>query len=279
MNISSLVDLKFKELANKSEISFKIQINDMPLSSYLYIKKDSNKLFVVLNGALEKNRKTNLTYQRYSWHPLFDGSVLYIADPTLFKYTSLSLAWYMGDKYTPLHGYLAEFALAVAKNLDIDIHHLVFYGSSGGGFTALQLASYVANGSVAVSINPQTNIMKYVDTNRDPFLAQCFSVSLNDHEELSRNHRFNAIENIKINNTKVLFIQNKTDVFHVTNHFEPLIADLNIKDWTKTFTVDKNNASRVQVLWYEHESGHGAEPKDFVPQIMSAVDYMINEVK
>lgn len=278
MNIQNYVNSKFKESIEKNEISFKYQINDMPLSSYLYIKKGSDKLFIVLNGALERGRTTNLTYQRYSWHPLFDGSVLYIADPTLFKYTSLSLAWYMGDKYTPLHEYLKNFVLSVAKNLGVKTSHIIFYGSSGGGFSAIQLASYVASDAIAVSINPQTNIMKYVDTNRDPFLAQCFSVSLNDYSELMNNHRFNAIENIKLNNTKVLLIQNETDTFHVKHHFEPLISELNIQNWNKNFSIDEENMSRVQVLWYTHESGHGAEQKDSVPEIMKAVDYMINKV-
>lgn len=279
MNITSYVNSQFELNGQKSEISFKYQINDFPLSSYLYRKQDGRKLFVVLNGALERARKTNLTYQRYSWHPLFDGHVLYIADPTLFKYTSLSLAWYMGDKFTPLHGYLVDFVLSIAKNLNIERDHIVFYGSSGGGFTAMQLASYVSYGAVAVSINPQTSIMKYVDTNRDPFLAQCFSVSLNDYEDLARNHRFNAIENIKLNKTKVLLVQNETDVFHVKHHFEPLVNELDIKNWEKTFAVDVNNKSRVQILWYSHESGHGAEQKDSVPEIMNAIDYMIDVVK
>ncbi|WP_432785369.1 hypothetical protein AAEX37_02215 [Oligella sp. MSHR50489EDL] len=280
MNVVNYVYSQFKVGGEKSELSFKYQINDFPLSAYLYRKQKSKKLFVILNGALEKKRETSLVYHRYSWHPLFDGDVLYIADPTLFKYTDLFLAWYMGDKYTPLYEYLVDFVLSVASNLNIQRNQIVFYGSSGGGFTAIQLASHLSHGAVAVGINPQTNILEYYSARaRECFLARCFSASLNDYEALYRNHRFNAIENIKLNNTKVLLVQNEMDIEHVKHHFEPAIKELGVKNWEKTFAVDSGNTSRVQVLWYSHESGHGAEQKDSVPEIMKAVDYMINEVK
>ncbi|OSI08051.1 Uncharacterised protein [Neisseria animaloris] len=279
MNISNYAKEKLQSSLGKSEVSFKYEINDMPLSSYLYKKESSDKLFVILNGALDRNRTTALTYHRYSWHPLFDGSVLYIADPTLFKHSSISLAWYMGDKYTPLYPYLKDFILSVASGLNISTSKLVLYGSSGGGFSAIQLASFIASGALAVCINPQTNIIKYVETNRDPFLAQCFSASWNDHQELSKNHRFNAIENVKLNNTKILYIQNETDNFHVKHHFEPFITQLGITNWQKNFEIDEENQSRVQVLWYKHESGHAAEPKECMPEIMRAINYMIDKVK
>ncbi|MDH2997998.1 hypothetical protein A1D22_08900 [Pasteurellaceae bacterium LFhippo2] len=279
MDIKNIVNEQFKKSVGKKEISFKTDINDMTLSSYLFIKENTDKLFVILNGALDRSRTGCLTYHRYSWHSLFDGSVLYIADPTLFKYESLSLSWYMGDKYTSIYPYLEKLVLNVAQNLNISSSKTIIYGSSGGGFSALQLASYLGNDTLAVCINPQTNILKYVETARDNFLAQCFSASIYDRSTLTNNHRFNAIKNIKICNTKVLYVQNETDVFHVKNHFNPLIRELDITDWTKTFTVDKSNKSRIQVLWYVHESGHAAEPKESLPEILKAVDYMIEKVR
>ncbi|WP_386693734.1 hypothetical protein [Lonepinella sp. MS14435] len=274
-NIKTYVDSKFLIDSDKREISFKYDINDMHLSSYLYIKNNTNKLFVVLNGALGNNRTTALTYQRYSWHPLFSGSVLYIADPTLFKYDLLSLGWYMGDKYTPIYPYLVDFILAVCENLKLQPSNVILYGSSGGGFSALQLASYIGNKALAVAINPQTNIIEYPYNHRDNFLAQCFSASKNDYEMLSSNRHFNAIENIKMNNTKILYIQNDLDTFHVKHHFYPLIEAMDIQHWKKTFTIDEENKSNIQILWYSHESGHAAEPKESLPEIMTAIDYMV----
>ncbi len=268
------VDKKFSDSVGKGEISFKLQVNDLPVSSYLYIKPGSDRLFVCLNGALDRGRTTSLTYHRYSWHPLFPGSVLYIADPTLFKYEDLSLAWYVGDKYTPIDGFLRDFVLAVAENLGVSRKRIVTYGSSGGGFAALQLGAGIEDG-VAVCINPQTNIMKYVEKDRDGFLLRCFSAGAEDFSVVNGNSRFNAIKRLGDSDVRVLYVQNETDTFHVKNHFEPFVSVLGVSGWKKTFTIDQENTSRVQVLWYSHESGHAAEPKESVPDIMKALDLMM----
>lgn len=281
MNIKNYVKKQFDNLNGKSEISFKYQFNDLMMSSYAYLKSNANKLFVVLNGALDRDTNDFFVYHRYSWHPLFSGHVLYISDPTLSKYGKygLRLAWYMGDRYTPLYPCLKEFIEQVAESLNLPLNRVVFYGSSGGGFSAIQLASYLGGDSLAVSINPQTNILKYEEDKVYQFLKYTLSATMEERQILSLNYRFNAIEHVKLNNTKVLYIQNSKDNFHVKNHFEPFIKELGVTNWQKTYSIDTENSSRIQVLWYNHESGHGAELKESFPEIMNAVEYMIAKVK
>ena len=275
MYIKSLVEEKFKTLNNKKEISFKFYINKMLLSAYCYIKPNADKLFIVLNGALDREKtKDGIIYHRYSWVEHFDGHVLFIADPTLTLYKDINLAWYMGDKYTPLYETLAMFITECANNLNCE--YIVTYGSSGGGFASMQLACLLDDNAMAVAVNPQTNIIKWFEDGRDSFLSDCFSTKLNEIKFLNDNSRFNAIKNIKENKPKILYIQNAQDKWHVKNHFEPLLKELNITGWSKTFELDKHNKSFLQILWYDHPSGHGAELKEHMPIIMNSINLMLN---
>src|SRR5699024_7320320 len=79
-------------------------------------------------------------------------------DPTLHLNDQLSLTWYTGWRGLNLYEILADWTVTAAAASGA--HHIVFLGSSGGGFAALQVASIVP-GSIAVPINPQTTIWRY----------------------------------------------------------------------------------------------------------------------
>lgn len=272
MRIEEYIDLQFKETVVK-EKSFRYKVNDMEIVSYLYIKPNTNRLFVMLNGALTNEKRGLPIYHRYTWHSLFNGSVLYVADPTLLKYKELSLAWYLGDKFTYLMPYLRQLVISIAKQLGLDTHQIITYGSSGGGFASLQLASEIGGNALSVCINPQTNILNYEP--KVDFLSQCFGCLCNEQKPLNQNSRFNAILNVQINNTKVLFIQNEFDVFHVQNHFQPFVKALNVQ-YDLSDKIDENNQSRIQVYWYKDEkTGHGPETKEMLPHIMDYVEHML----
>ncbi|AGQ25922.1 TPA: hypothetical protein PW671_001717 [Mannheimia haemolytica] len=258
------------------EISFKAVINDLNFSSCLYIKPNTSKLYVILNGALIKEPRNPLIYHRHSWHLEFDGSVLYIADPTLFKYESINLAWYVGDKDTDLYPYLAEFVTSVATHLNVETDHIVTYGSSGGGFAALQLGARIGNGVVTVCINPQTNIMKYVPSYRNAFLNACFDFNAEEYDSLSNQEKFNALVLLKENTSKILYIQNTQDEFHHKWHFLPFLElkGIDLSEIEKTHWREQQSKD-VKVILYSHESGHAAEPKEMIPEILSAVDQLI----
>lgn len=93
------VKKKLQDTPEITDVSFKTPLEEGAcFYSHLFIKRKSRKLYVIFNGALSSDRETSYLFHRYSWHSMFDGSVLYIADPTLIKHRDLNLAWYSGIK-------------------------------------------------------------------------------------------------------------------------------------------------------------------------------------
>ncbi|MFK3988954.1 hypothetical protein ACI2JM_01385 [Psychrobacter sp. NPDC064578] len=270
MDISQIVEDKFKDVdtGSRKEISFKGEIGNLPFSAYLYIKPNTDKLFVMLNGAINQKREAGIpVYQRWSWHEEFPGSVLYITDPTLLKYTDIILAWYVGDKLNRVDIRLADFVTRVAAKLNVS--KIVPYGSSGGGFAAIQLASNIGNGCIAVAINPQTIVFNYLEEAVDKYIHLCWHGF--DKANLRNDLSFNAIENYQIKKPKILYVQNKVDIFHYDDHFIPFVNALGLdKDLIQQPLNEQSGA--VKVLLYDHESGHAAEPKDLLQEIFSAID-------
>ena len=270
MDISQIVENNFVgiDINSRKEISFKGEVGNLPFSAYLYIKPNTDKLFVMLNGAINGKREVGIpVYQRWSWHEEFPGSVIYITDPTLLKYTSLILSWYIGDSLNRLDIRLADFVQRVADKLKVN--KIIPYGSSGGGFAALQMAANIGEGCIAVSINPQTNAMNYLEDAVDKFINLCWNGFEKDilREDLS----FNAIRNYQIKQPNVFYIQNKVDHFHYQEHLIPFINSLQIKE-DNIIKPWQEQEGHVKFIIYDHESGHAAEPKELLPDIFKAIE-------
>lgn len=259
----------------KDEVNFEHIEEGYEFHSYLYKKANANKLYVVLNGALAVDRKTAKTYQRWSWHPLFDGHVLYIADPTLFKHVDANLAWYIGDKDHQFHDFLGKFIQTIAAKTGIALDHVVLYGSSGGGFASLKLAGLIGQGITAVAINPQINVFLYNKNHVDHYLNVCWKdVS---QEILHENPVFDTLNGVSAADCRILFVQNLQDTFHYKNHFIPFLERFNIfSPSIKSKMIEQN--SRVRYMVYDHPSGHAAEPKEMLPDIIKNVNYVIENV-
>ncbi|WP_433847449.1 DUF6270 domain-containing protein [Acinetobacter proteolyticus] len=260
---------------SKEEVSFKDVVDGYEFSAYLYQKKDTDKLFVVLNGALDKDRKSSNIYHRWSWNNMFDGSVLYIADPTLFKYKEANLAWYIGDKNNQFHEFVKDFILKIASKLHIDQNQLVLYGSSGGGFASLKLAGMIGNGALAVTINPQVKVFDYVKKHVDEYLNICWNQI--DVKAIETRIEFDSLRNVQNSSCRVLFIQNLEDKFHYKNHFIPFLETLNIFSPNPKMKVEEQS-SRIRYMVYDHPSGHAAEPKEMFPEILRNIDYILKNV-
>lgn len=260
---------------SKDEVSFKGEQDGYGFSAYLFQKKEYKKLYVVFNGALNKDRQDARVYHRWSWNSLFDGSVLYISDPTLFKYPETNLAWYIGDKDVQFQQLLKNFILKVSKKMNLAPEQVILYGSSGGGFAALKLAGMIGNGILAVAINPQVNVFDYVKNQVDEYLRVCWPGY--DSNKLRNRTEFSVLDSLSESNCKVLFIQNYKDEFHFKNHFVPFLEkfDINTSQGYKNL---REQTSNIRYIVYDHPSGHAAEPKEMLPEIIDSINYMQQSV-
>lgn len=127
---------------------------------FLLQKKNSDYLYVFLNGAAGFESDEKSKYRRWSWGNLVDANILNILDPMYFKYDNLPIGWYYGEKNLDYRQLMAELIKKIADKLGVVHSKIVLYGSSAGGTAALYSAHYIP-GCTVVALNPQVRLWKH----------------------------------------------------------------------------------------------------------------------
>jgi Heparinase II/III-like protein len=229
-------------------------------------EKRNGRLFVLLRGAEPNPRKVLPRFSRFSWRDEFPGTVVCIADPTLYLDDDLLLGWYFGSPDHDVVGHVARIVEVICGKLGLAVADSVFYGSSGGGFAALQCAARLGRGATAIAINPQIEVLRYaVLRSVDNFLRVCTEGQTREGAAERFGMRLSAIlawQREPAGEARALIVQNTVDREHYRNHFRPF-ADL--------FGLPDNGQAaghRIASIVYQHPNGHAAEPQEMLPQIL-----------
>lgn len=151
-----LTELERRDVSVEGDITVHVLASLVPGSS---------RLTVLFSGAIDPKRAAGKpVFQRSSWRDGIEGSVVYIADPTLSLHPALRIGWGQGGKGRTLISALVGVVEGV-----VDACHdrgdrrpdVVAYGSSAGGFLALQLASYAGMEVRCLANNPQLDWLRY----------------------------------------------------------------------------------------------------------------------
>lgn len=230
-------------------------------------KRRRGRLFVLLRGA-ETDRK-NLPlprFSRFSWRDRFPGTVVCIADPTLYLDDELKLGWYFGAPDHDVVQHVARIVEVLCAKLGLAVEDTVFYGSSGGGYAAMQCAARLGRGATAVAINPQTEVLRYtVLRSVDAFLKVCTGGMTRERATQRFGPRLSALRSWQrdpAGESRCLIVQNIVDREHYQGHFRPFADIFGLPDNGRT--TDGRMASIV----YDHPSGHAAEPDTLFAQIL-----------
>ncbi|MGP9784494.1 hypothetical protein ACT3UQ_18775 [Glutamicibacter sp. AOP12-B1-11] len=198
----------------------------------LLVRRDSKKLLVVFHGALDREKYTLPRFEFKNSVKRFDGSVLFISDPSLQTHNELGLAWYVGDEVDNGHEMITTLVREFARHLAAE--KIVLTGSSGGGYAALA-TSFCIERSVALPFSPQTSVEGYYQGHRTRLLSSAFSTWSDLKQGLLSNvTRFDlgALYGSSEVRNKVWFIQNTGDKFHILNHCIPFAKSLGL-DFSK----------------------------------------------
>lgn len=262
----------FEDFQHTTDIPHKFNININAWTfDCLFNFINNHKLYIILSGY--KNAKDSVPlFKRWSWNYAFDGSVLYISDPMLRKYKNLSLGWYYGSSNDCLYEYISNIVRIINKKFNFT--HNIFYGSSGGGYAALQASTYMEN-TFSVAINPQIDIKNFSYTNA---FITCTGINLYENDKFDRNNLINRLVHSKSN---FLIIQNDTDSVHVINHLIPLMKKYAMQP---QYGIQKNKNLFVW-LYHAFENHNAQENKIILQFILYIVDKLIkhqsipNEIK
>ena len=240
-----------------------INIDGYNLHVFFNPKLNSDSLYVLSPGYLERKKYTHPYFQRMSWLDNINSSGLIITDPTLSIHDDIGIAWFQGTKNRFAIPLIVKVVEHFKRFLNISNSKVLYFGSSAGGFASMMMASLM-KGSCCVVNNPQTNVLKFRENITTKMLERCYpDVSEREIQNfyifrLSVVKYFIANKNIP----KCIYIQNISDVEHYQNHFLPFISELG-----ESFSdnANRNVFDNIIVKLYKNEtSGHNPAVYDFI---------------
>lgn len=221
------------ELEFGKKIGLTILHENVKYEFILNLKKDSNKLLVLGSGALgfRKFDRSKPYIERHSWE--FKQSAIYYHDPTYYIDDSIKIGWCIGTKDNYYLEKIAKIIEVFINKLNLINNDVLFYGSSAGGFTSLQL-SVLLKGSTSLADIPQLYVYnfkskaKMYDSWKD-LKQQCYN-DLSDSEFIEKyRHRLTFVDLIKKENyvPNAYLIMDFSVNLDVYSQYIPFLLELN----------------------------------------------------
>ncbi|MFD4993634.1 heparinase II/III family protein [Cellulosimicrobium cellulans] len=182
--------------------------------------RNSETMIVGFSGALERARDLLPRFERARGLGGFGRTTAVVSDPTLDLRDDLGLAWYLGTLTRDLHADIADVLQRIASS--VGASRVLLVGSSGGGFAALQVGSFMPRSHV-VAINPQTDVRRY----HARFSEKALELVSGDPRGLPlAGSRLSAIERLRQGRSaeRVTLVVNRGDGHHVTSHVRPFVS-------------------------------------------------------
>jgi len=225
--------------------------------NFFFDRKGAKKLLIMLPGA-SKRAHGHIDFQRRTWSEDFpEHDVLTLTDPTLRPDNDIGLAWFQYNK----DNYGLDAIATVVRRVIASTGHrevdITFFGSSAGGFGALQLAGAFPEAN-AIAINPQIYLYNYTRSFFKDMLETCYP-DLKESDVLARFPNRMAV-NIDLSSRigKIFIFQNTCDEIHVSRHLKPLLETMKHQTLTQAdVDADPAAAGKFNVIYFtEATLGH-----------------------
>lgn len=205
----------------------------------LLLNKNSDILVVSFHGAVDRTTTNLPRFERLKTLSETEYSSLFIGDPTLYADGKFSLGWFTGWPAIDMQQLIARWIVQITEQLNIK--HVILSGSSGGGFAAMQVSSFIPN-SIALAFNAQTEIRKY-RINGESFGAQqtylrhvrpdlWSEMSTEERDEVlvdwdaEFDNRVSVVKRYSEPMHNYLLLVENDEEFHYEDHFLPLMRVL-----------------------------------------------------
>ena len=246
-----------------------VHLNNIKYEFLLNLKESSDNILVLSPSALNGDKIEKFSnrpfFSRHSWN--FNESTIYFEDPTRYLY-SLKCGWGIGTSEEWFLKNILDIILKISQYFNIPNEKLIFYGSSSGGFTSMQLATLVKD-SLAIADCPQTDLRQwcyYWQKLKNTIFSQFTDEEIN----IKFAYRISIIDSIIKENyvPKVIFIStlNENDVLSQTL---PFIEQLN------KLPFKNNSFSRIKILINPADE-HGALNRKNIFKLLKTIDYLEN---
>jgi len=225
------VEIDFDKLdtliLDKNEEFFLVVNKDGIKFEFLIKRKVSSKNLIIFgSGAYNINQLKPPIFHRYSWSSEIDENVIYYNDPTLYL-TDITLAWGYGTKDKHYLEIIYKILEKLMNIMSIEKRKTIIYGSSGGGFMAIMLATFL-KGSVALVNNPQVDISKYYLSQIEKLFMKIYP-NENVQDIFQRNRdRISVVDMFKREEyiPRIVYYQNIACDFDMKSQFYPFINSM-----------------------------------------------------
>lgn len=260
-----IITSSFEDLDNilntiplNKDVGLIVILNNEKYEFLINIKSSNDKLICLGPSGLPdmehiKKFKNAPCFTRHSWD--FNESTIYYNDNTRYVWEGgIGSGWGMGLPNDYFLENIKRILLKITHFFDIKNEDILFYGSSMGGFTSIQLATMIKH-SYAIAENPQIDARCWM---KSFYIKRGLYSELYDAKTLEKfeKYTYNVIEMMKKEN----YIPNLTiihDINHedINNHLIPFIREL------KNLPFKKDDFNKIHII-IEPTLKHEPIPKD-----------------
>lgn len=165
------------------------------------------------------------TFSSWSWYKDINASILCIDDPMYSAYPDMIIGLYYGTKTDDFREDTAVLVKRIAQILGVENKHIILYGRSGGGSSAVGVSQYI-KGSCTCSINGQFNVKEYLFTVKQ--FAEFPEVDAFTDEDFQKRNDFCGIMKRNPENTYLI----------ITNAFSRTDAERSFPYFREGFGID-----------------------------------------
>ena len=248
-----------KKIPYDETVGLVVLLNQVKYEFLINIKFDNDDLICLGPSGLPNMEmidkfKSRPVFTRHSWD--FNESTLYYNDNTRYVWDgAVGSGWGMGLPDDYFLENIKDIILEITNFFKIKNDNIIFYGSSMGGFTSIQLATMIKD-SYAIAENPQIDARNWIKSYyiKNGLYSPLYSPEvLNSFEP----YTYNIIEMIK----KEKYVPNLTLVHDISdediqNHLIPFINELKHLPFG-----EKDDFNKIHIMM-EPMPKHEPIPKD-----------------
>lgn len=200
---------------------------------FIYEDRGANVTLVSFSAAASARTETYPNFSGRGVALALDVNWLAFSDAASGSAESLPTFWHLGTRRVESRKFIPAVVRKVLKQDDAEC--LLFFGSSAGGFAALNYGSQF-QGSASFVMNPRVNLLS--QPNRfDKYSGVAFSGI--DPERLVRSLPFDMAKHYSTpRSNSVFYLQNMQDVTYTTHHYRPFAAAVRGKPSIQFITGD-----------------------------------------
>lgn len=176
--------------------------------------RHSATTLVIFHAAVDPKKTSLPVFIGHQLTAELDANLVFVSEPALER--GVSIGWFTGSPDQILQSELVNVLAHIQCGLE-KAEHLIFYGSSAGGFASLYYSHHFTD-SLAIVANPQTDILKYHSAHVNRFLERVW-----DTDDIrgvpAQTEVCSLYENSFPN--YVGYLQNSKDILHIREHCLP----------------------------------------------------------